>query len=158
RAAERGRDLVDQLLTFGRRRDARRSPVAVRDLVSEAASLLAASLPAGIELEVCEGSEGAIVSGEAAARQQGILELCNNGAPATDGTGRVEIRTELQRIAGTQSLSHGDLAAGRYVRIVVSDEGRGIDRKTLERLFEPFFTTRRGGNGLGLATAREIVR
>jgi signal transduction histidine kinase len=158
RAAERGRDLVDQLLTFGRRRDARRSPVAVGELISEAASLLGAALPAGIELVVRDGSEGAIVSGEATQLQQVILNLCNNAAQAMDGRGRVEVRTEVRRIAGAQSLSHGDLAPGRYVQIVVSDEGRGMDRKTLERLFEPFFTTRQGGNGLGLASAREIVR
>ena len=158
RAAERGRDLVDQLLTFGRRREARRSPVAVRELISEATSLLGASLPADIELVVRDGFEGAIVSGEATQLQQVILNLCSNAAQAMDGRGRVEVRTEMRRIAGTRSLSHGDVAPGRYVCLVVSDEGRGIDRKTLERLFEPFFTTRHGGNGLGLATVREIVR
>ncbi|HEY3721039.1 MAG TPA: ATP-binding protein, partial [Roseiarcus sp.] len=57
-----------------------------------------------------------------------------------------------------QTLSHGAIGPGRYVCIAVSDAGRGMDEATLRRIFEPFFTTRSSGNGLGLATVREIVR
>ena len=57
-----------------------------------------------------------------------------------------------------QALSHGEFAEGRYVVITVSDNGRGMDEITLGKVFEPFFTTRAAGNGLGLATVREIVR
>jgi CheY-like chemotaxis protein len=55
------------------------------------------------------------------------------------------------------SLSHGTLHAGSYVRITVSDRGEGINPALLDRIFEPFFTTRRKGNGIGLATTREVV-
>ena len=64
----------------------------------------------------------------------------------------------MLELTGARSLSHGELQPGRYVRLAVSDTGRGMDEATLARIFEPFFTTRSAGNGLGLATVREIVR
>ena len=158
RAAERARDLVEQLLTFGRRRDPRRSSVRVGELIQETASLLWVSLPAGIDLIVCATPESAVVSGEPAQLQQVLLNLCNNASQAMDGGGRIEMRTEIHQIARAKSLSHGDLTPGSYVQIAVSDSGRGMDKRTIARLFKPFFTTRLGGNGLGLATVREIVR
>jgi hypothetical protein len=158
RAAERARDLIDQLLTFGRRRDLRRTSVQLGELIEEAVSLLRVSLPTEINLIVCGTPKGAVVSGDPAQLQQVVLNLCNNASQAMDGKGRVEIRTEMREITRAKSLSHGDLVPGRYARIAVSDAGRGMDKRTLEQLFKPFFTTRLGGNGLGLATVREIVR
>jgi signal transduction histidine kinase/CheY-like chemotaxis protein len=158
RAGERARDLVDQILGFGRRRDVGRQPVSIKGLVAETSSLLHASLPSRIELIIREVPEAAIVSGQAGQLQQVILNLCNNAAQAMDQIGRVEIETEVHQITRARSLTHGDLEPGRYVRIAVSDAGRGIDEITLEHIFEPFFTTRLAGNGLGLATVREIVR
>lgn len=158
RGAERARDLVDQMLAFGRRRDARRRPVSVRALVAEAESLLNVSLPPGIELSIQEPPAAAVVSGESAQLQQVIFNLCNNAGQAMEDAGRIELDAELFEVAGARPLSHGELQPGRYVRLAVSDSGRGMDGTTLARIFEPFFTTRSAGNGLGLSTVREIVR
>jgi signal transduction histidine kinase/CheY-like chemotaxis protein len=158
RAAERARDLVDQILDFGRRRDARRRPVDLPALLGETAVLLRAAWPAAIELAIREPPVAALVSGEPGQLQQVILNLCNNAAQAMDGAGRIEIETELDEVGRARVLSHGELGPGRYVRVAVSDAGRGMDAATMERIFEPFFTTRSGGNGLGLATVREILR
>jgi signal transduction histidine kinase/ActR/RegA family two-component response regulator len=158
RAGERARDLVDQMLTFGRRRDVRRQPVSMKGLVAETSSLLHVSLPSRIALVIGEVPDAAVISGQPAQLQQVLLNLCNNAAQSIDGMGRIEIETEVHRITTPQSLTHGDLPPRRYVRIVVSDTGRGIEETTLEHLFEPFFTTRLAGTGLGLATVREIVR
>jgi signal transduction histidine kinase len=157
RAGERARDLVDQMLAFGRRRGARRQPVNMKGLVAETSSLLRVSLPSRIELVIGEVPDSAIAPGEPAQLQQVLLNLSNNAAQSIDGVGRIEIETAVRRITAPQSLTHGDLPPGRYVRIVVSDTGRGIEEATLEHLFEPFFTTRLAGTGLGLATVREIV-
>src|SRR5215831_15136632 len=158
RAGERARDLVDQILAFGRRREAQGTPVSVKGLVAETSSLLHASLPSRIKLIIHEVPDTAVVSGNFGQLQQVILNLCNNAAQAMDQVGCVEIETAVPEITGVQSLTHGDLAPGRYVRIAVSDTGRGMDMATFERIFEPFFTTRLAGSGLGLATIREIVR
>jgi signal transduction histidine kinase/CheY-like chemotaxis protein len=158
RAGERARDLIDQILAFGRPREADRRPVSLKELFAETRSLLHASLPSQIELMIREAPEAAVISGNPGQLQQVMLNLCNNAAQAMDQAGRIEVETELREISEARAFTHGDLAPGRYVRIVVSDRGRGMDETTLRRIFEPFFTTRFAGNGLGLATVREIVR
>jgi signal transduction histidine kinase len=158
RGAEQARDLVDQILAFGSPRDGRRRPVSTKALIDDAAALLHASLPSQIELAIKIAPQPAIISGEPVQLQQVILNLCNNAAQAMQGAGRVALASEVHEIQRTRSLSHGELRPGCYVCIAVSDAGRGMDEATLERIFEPFFTTRSAGNGLGLATVREIVR
>jgi signal transduction histidine kinase len=158
RAAERGRDLVDNILTFGRRSDARIRRVQVRILLQEAASLLRASLPPGVELVVEDVSNDVIVSGEPAQLQQVILNLCTNAAQAIDGGGQICVAAKLEEVAESLQMSDGELSPGRYVCLSVTDSGRGFDERVARRMFEPFFTTRLAGTGLGLATVREIVR
>ena len=158
RAGERARDLVDQILAFGRRREVGRTPVSLKELIAETRSLLHAALPPQINLIIQEAPEAAVVSAQPGQLQQVILNLCNNAAQAMDQIGCIEIETEVHRITGAQSLTHGDVGPGRYIRIAVSDAGRGMDEMILEHIFEPFFTARLAGNGLGLATVREVVR
>ncbi|MBV8662930.1 MAG: hypothetical protein JO107_07490 [Hyphomicrobiales bacterium] len=157
-AGERARELVGQILAFGRRRAAHRRPTSACALLSEAASLLHASLPQGIELVVREPAVEAIVSAEPAQLQQVILNLCLNAAQAMDGAGRIEIEARAHEVGRARTFSHGNIEPGRYVCIAVTDAGRGMEDATLKRIFDPFFTTRSDGNGLGLATVREIVR
>ena len=158
RAAERGRDLVDNILTFGRRTDARVSPVQVRTLLEEAASLLRASLPSDVDLVVEEVSLDVAVSGEPAQLQQVILNLCTNAAQAMEDGGCIRVTAKQEEVTGFLRMSDGELSPGRYVCLAVSDNGRGFDERVARRMFEPFFTTRLAGTGLGLATVREIVR
>jgi signal transduction histidine kinase/FixJ family two-component response regulator len=157
RAGERARDLVDQILAFGRRRDVQRRPVHMKELVAETRALLHASLAPAIDLVIREVPDEAVLSGEAGQLQQVILNLCSNAAQAMDQTGSIELETEVRQITGPRSLTHGQLKTGQYVRLAVSDTGRGMDKVIVERIFEPFFTTRLAGSGLGLATVREIV-
>jgi signal transduction histidine kinase len=156
--AERARDLVDQILTFGRRREGRRERVCIKAVVAEAKSLLAASLPSHVGLTVSETSEMTDVSVEPAQLQQVILNICNNAAQAMDQPGVIEVEIGVREITDTLRVGQIGTGPGCFVVVSISDSGRGMDEATLERIFEPFFTTRPDGNGLGLATAREIVR
>ena len=98
RAAERGRDLIDSILTFGRQRDARVRPVQVRALFEEAASLLRASLPSGVELIIDDVPIDVAVSGEPAQLQQVILNLCTNAAQAMPRSGSIRITAEQKEV------------------------------------------------------------
>ncbi len=157
-AGERGRDVVEHLLRFGRRRGGRRRPLSVRDLMAETQSLLRASLPVGVELVFRQVPGNAVVVAEPAQLQQVILNLCSNAAQAMQGQGSVEVETTLQDTDEPRDLTHGTIKPNRYVVIAVADTGPGIDDAVFRNLFDPFFTTRATGNGLGLATVREIVR
>jgi len=157
RAGERARDLVHQILTFGRRSDARRSRVCINSLVKEAKSLLDVSLSPYVNVVVRTTTENTTVMGEHALLQQVILNVCNNAAQAIDAPGPIEIDVDVQNINESLQMEHGELTPGRHVVISVIDSGRGMDEMIRERIFEPFFSTRVGGNGLGLATVREIV-
>ena len=157
RAGERARQLVEQILGFGRRGEGRRERVCVKTLIDETRSLLAASLPSHVKFEVNETSEMALVTGEPAQLQQVILNLCNNAAQAMTEPGRIELLIKTRELPGPQQVGRSEIGPGRFTIISVTDPGPGMDEATLERIFEPFFTTRQDGNGLGLATVREIV-
>ena len=158
RAGERARDLVDEILTFGRAGADKRKRVRVQALIEETVSMFHASLPGDVEVKVREASQEMVVLADPARLQQVFLNLCNNAAQAMEGTGTIEIDLDVR--ASKTAFRHGldELGAGQYMSVSISDVGRGMDEATQERIFEPFFTTRLEGNGLGLATARQIVR
>jgi signal transduction histidine kinase len=158
RGAERARDLVDQILTFGRRREGRRERVCIKTLVAEAKSLLAPSLPTHVEIRVGEPADTMVVLAESVQLQQVILNICNNAVQAMDEPGVIRIEFETREICEAGRFAPVELNPGTFVVVSISDPGRGMDEATRERIFEPFFTTRLDGNGLGLATARDIVR
>ena len=158
RATERGRDLIDTILIFGRQSEARARPIPVRSLLAEAASLLHASLPGTVELAIEVSPPGLIVLGKPAQLQQIVLNLCNNASQAMEGRGCVRVTAEQRDVPISLRFTHGELSAGRYVCLAVTDTGRGFDETVAPRLFEPFFTTRTGGTGLGLASVLEIIR
>jgi CheY-like chemotaxis protein len=91
--------------------------------------------------------------------QQVVMNLGTNAAHAMDGQGTIELELDEIETADALTLSHGSVAAGRHIRLAVSDTGHGIDQATMERIFEPFFTTKPvgEGTGLGLSTVYGIV-
>jgi hypothetical protein len=128
------------------------------ELLTETASLLRASLPPSVELVVADAPKDLAVFGERAQLQQVIMNLCRNAAQAMGEAGRIDVSADMQQLAVARVFSSGELEPGAYARVAVSDAGPGFGEDVAKRLFEPFFTTRPAGTGLGLATVRKIVR
>jgi signal transduction histidine kinase len=158
-AGRRGKDVVDQILAFSRRGGHEHRPLRVQPVVEEAIDLLRASLPSTIAIRTMLQAEHATVLGDPTQLQQVVVNLAANAAQAMDGQGTLEVALGLVRLEGDRALFHGALAAGRYVRLEVSDAGHGMDDATMQRIFEPFFTTKPAGSGtgLGLSTVHGIV-
>ncbi len=155
-AAGRARDLVRQILAFSSPSGGSHRPLRAGPCVEEAAVLVRASLPAGIDLVVSGNGGNAVVRSEPGQIEQVVVNLCTNAAHAL-GEGPGEIRVFLDAVDVEDVLG---LAAGRYLRIAVEDDGPGIPVELVDRVFEPFFTTKEPGQGtgLGLAVVHGIAR
>jgi len=158
-AANRARTLVDQILTYGRSTHSKQTVVNARAAVEEALELVRPSLPAGVELNVSLPAGAATVIANSTQVHQLVTNLSSNAAHAMRNGGTLSLTLEIVDRAQDVNLSHGLLAAGRYVRLAVQDTGCGMVPAVLDHIFEPFFTTKELGlgTGLGLALVQGIV-
>jgi signal transduction histidine kinase/ActR/RegA family two-component response regulator len=159
-AAERARALVDRILGFSRSGAAERVPVNVQQVVEETLELLRASLPPNVQLEAELKAANLAVIGDATRIHQVIMNLCTNAVQAMEMSGGT-LKVDLDRVdlQARRAFSRGELQAGPYLRLTVSDTGSGIPPEAIDRIFEPFFTTKRvgQGTGLGLSLVHSIV-
>jgi len=158
-AAARGQALVARILAFSRG-GARASTVfPLQPVVEEVLALLAGSLRPGMVLETDLAAADAHVRGDATRVFEAVMNLCTNAMQAMPGGGTLTVRLERHRTTAPTVLSHAPLPAGHHLALSVSDSGPGIPPEVMERLFEPFFTTRGdgGGTGLGLAVVHGVV-
>jgi PAS domain S-box-containing protein len=159
KASRRAKDLVQQILTFGRRQKLERKPTALALVVVESARLMRATLPASVTLRVdCKADTPAVLA-DATQVKQILLNLCGNALQAVqdmERPGVIEVRLE----ACTLGEARGDLRPGQYACLTVQDNGSGMDEATRSRVFEPFFTTKPvgKGTGLGLSVVHGIVK
>jgi signal transduction histidine kinase/FixJ family two-component response regulator len=149
-AATRGRELVEQILTYSRAQRGKCEPVDVANVIAEALELLRGSLPADIRLEASAPASPLVVIGDAIQLHQVVMNLCSNAIQAMHGGGILRVMLEAAELSAERALSHGTLGTGGYLRLIVEDSGSGMDEATLARIFEPFFTTKEVGQGTGL--------
>jgi signal transduction histidine kinase/CheY-like chemotaxis protein len=156
-AGARGKGLVDRILTFSRSGMVERVPVLPQSVIDEALELLAPSLPPEVRLERRLDAVDTVVLGDATQFHQVTMNLCTNAVHAMPRGGVLTVTLDRVILSERGIFSHGTLAAGPYVRLMVSDTGSGIPPAVLERMFDPFFTTKRVGTGLGLGLVHGIV-
>ena len=155
-AAERSAALTAQLLAFARRQVIEPKVVDLNALIGRLSALLRRLLGEHIRLEL-ELESSCCVQVDASQLEQVVLNLVTNARDSMPNGGRLSVRTEDVELSA-ESRAPLDLAPGPYARVVVSDTGAGIPPEALPHVFEPFFTTRQGGTGLGLATCYGIVK
>jgi two-component system cell cycle sensor histidine kinase/response regulator CckA len=156
----RAKELVKNILTFSRSHDEKVEPLEIQIIVKEALKLLRASVPSTIEFKQHIKAKPIIVCARPTQVHQVVMNLCANAAQAMHSRGgQLEVRLEKMELASGQCESSPGLPPGPYCRLTVRDTGEGIDPENLERIFEPYFTTKEqtGGTGLGLSVVHGIV-
>jgi len=160
-ACKRAKDLVNQILTFSRMQETEKQPVQITPVIKEGIKLLRSSIPSTIEIREAIENKPTVVIADPTQIHQVLMNLCTNSAYAMRQSGGVlQISLKQEEIGkGAAPAPHG-LAPGRYAKLTVSDTGQGIDEASLDRIFDPFYTTKRQGEGtgLGLSVVYGIVK
>ncbi|MCD6298757.1 MAG: PAS domain S-box protein [Deltaproteobacteria bacterium] len=160
-ASMRAKDVVRQILAFSRQSPQEMKPVRISRIIKESLELLRSSIPTTIEIHQNISSESDTVRADPTQINQVLINLCTNAVHAMgERGGRLEVSLKNIELDECSAIHHNDLSLGKYVRLTVSDTGHGIEPKILERIFDPYFTTKgiAEGSGMGLSVVHGIVK
>ena len=149
-AARKGSDLTHQLLAFARQQDLEPRDVGVNGLVQGMAPLVSRTIGENIELkvDVMDGDPHTLI--DPSQLESAILNLAINARDAMGNNGRLTIETQPAFLDSEYAQKNPDVTPGQYVMVAVSDNGCGMSAELLEKVFQPFFTTKAPGKGTGL--------
>jgi PAS domain S-box-containing protein len=158
-ASLRAKDVVRHILSFSRKSVSERKPIQITSIIKDSLKLLRASIPTTIEIRQDFSCEHDTVLADPIQVNQVLMNLCTNASHAMREEGGV-LEVGLKNVdleLGNKAL---DLEPGRYVKLSVSDTGPGIDSTTIDRIFDPYFTTKGlgEGTGMGLSVVHGIVK
>jgi len=158
--AERGGNMVRQVLSFARGVEGERVALQPKHLIKEIIKILRETLQKSIEINFHVPNDLWIISADATQMHQVLMNLCVNARDAMPEGGSISIRAENTFVDENYARMHIEAKAGRFVVVYVSDTGPGMTAEIQSRIFEPFFTTKEmtKGTGLGLSTALTIVK
>jgi len=157
--ANRATNLVRQLLAFSRKQKLEPEIVDVSEMLGELSNLLGRLIGERVDLQMDHGRDLGVVMFDKGQFDQVIINLCVNARDAMPDGGKITIATRAITFKQPTPKGHEIIPAGKYVSISVSDTGTGIAKENLDRIFEPFFSTKEvgAGTGLGLSTVYGIV-
>jgi|GEM_PF-815671 len=160
KGAQRASGLIQQILTFSRHTECKKNPLKLFLIVKEAVKFLRSSIPASIKIEEKVISR-AMVLADPTQIHQIVMNLCTNAYHAMCNSGGIlTVKLTEVEILPQDPLLGNTYMPGNYVKLEVQDTGHGMDKKILERIFDPYFTTKQAdkGTGLGLAVVDGIVK
>jgi PAS domain S-box-containing protein len=160
KAAEKAKDLVQQLLIFSRKQALEMKTIDLGEVVAGFQSILRHTIRESIDIRICLPAEQYSIRADRNKIEQVIMNLAVNAQDAISGCGVINIEAAPVLLDDEYARQHPEIAPGRYLMLALSDDGCGMDQETRQRIFEPFFTTKGvgKGTGLGLATVYGIVR
>jgi len=153
KASLRARDLTQQLLTFAKGGEPVKERINVTDLIRESAEFALRGSAISISYHFAERLP--LIAADRSQLNQVIQNLVINAVQAMPAGGKIDIDVQVMPVTGQPDLPLPD---GKYVRIRVSDTGIGIPEKHLKRIFDPYFTTKQAGSGLGLSVVYSIIK
>lgn len=158
-ACQRGRELVARILTFSRRQHHQLDVLNLKPAIEAVLGLLRQTIPASVTLDF-KMDEEMHLNGNKTLLHQILVNIINNAVDAMDGEGTININ--VSRMSSKDPYMHQfpEMKANHYCKIMISDTGHGMDKETIERIFEPFYTTKEvgKGTGLGLSIVHSIVK
>ena len=159
-SAKRGADMVRQLLTFAKGTEGERVNVEVGHLITEMHGLMRGTFPKSIHLKIDSSPILPSVLGDTTQLHRVLFNLCINARDAMLDGGTLSIMTRVKDISVDDAESIHDAQPGRYVEVEVRDTGEGVQPEILDRIMDPFFTTKapHKGTGLGLSTVTGILK
>jgi len=160
-ACKRAKELVNQVFVFSRNGKSEKAPVDISVIIKEALKLLRVSIPSTIEIRQNIKSNSGIIKADQTQIQQIIINLCTNAAHAMKKEGgQLNIELTPVEITADEYLICQNVKSGRYIKLTVEDTGCGMDKDTISRIFDPYFTTKKigEGTGLGLPNVHSIVK
>ncbi|MGM0419287.1 MAG: PAS domain-containing hybrid sensor histidine kinase/response regulator, partial [Thermodesulfobacteriota bacterium] len=153
-AAAKSGNLTSKLLAFARKSTITKNTVDVHSLIRDTVSLLKRSVDKKVELQTDLKAENSIVKGDPSQLENVFLNLGINSSQAMPDGGKLVYSSKITEFDEHYcSVSPFDLSPGRYIEIEVRDTGTGIDKKNLDKIFDPYFTTKENGRGTGLGLA-----
>jgi signal transduction histidine kinase len=160
KAAKRASVLTRQLLAFSRRQQMERRNINLNEAIGEIMKLLHRIIGADIEVRVKAGSTLSAIFADPAQIEQVVMNLAVNARDSMPQGGQLKIETSNITLDESYQEQYAYVQPGKYVEMIVSDTGSGMDEQTKARIFEPFFTTKEvgKGTGLGLAMVYGIVK
>jgi signal transduction histidine kinase/ActR/RegA family two-component response regulator len=154
KAANRAKDLVQQILTFSRQSEHERKPIKIDTIVKEAIKLLRSSIPTTVEIKQNIAQECGVVLADPTQIHQIVMNLCTNAYHAMREQGGILAVSLTEVEVGPEDyITDLQLAPGAYLRLEVSDTGHGMPPEILEKVFDPYFTTKKQGEGTGMGLA-----
>ena len=159
-AVDRGQELVQGILCFSRREHYHLEQICLKEVLESAIRLLHSTLPASVELLTNINIGVALLEGNRTQLQQVFINIIRNAADSLSEKGKIVVQVTVESDPEGLKLLRPGLPYPAYFVVNIADNGSGMSEETLRHLFEPFFTTKDvgKGTGLGLATARSIVR
>ncbi len=160
-AGKRAKELVRQILTFARRNDREIVPLKASVIIKETIKFLRSTIPSTIDIRFVHNAKLDTVFADPIQMNQIIMNLCTNSAHAMQEKGGIlKVILENETVTGAQLEKTLHVKPGKYLKISVVDEGTGIPCEIIEKIFEPYFTTKKKGEGtgLGLSVIHGIVK
>lgn len=160
-AGLRARDIVRHLLTFSRHDVSTKKPIEIKSVLKESLKLIRATTPTNIEIRDKIFSNCLPIYGDATQINQILINLCNNAIDALPiSGGTIDIELCNSNSEENEAFLISKWEPGKYVKLTVRDNGIGMDKKIVEKIFEPYFTTKGvgEGSGIGLAVVHGIVK
>lgn len=159
-AVQRAQELVSRILTFGRREQpTEKVPVHIQTIIEGALGLLRPTIPTSVMINLIGLADDFLILGNQTQLHQVIVNIIINAVDAMEGEGTITIKLSHLRPNDDYLKQFSEISNTPYCRIDISDSGHGMDNLTMERIFEPFYTTKEvgRGTGLGLAMVHSII-